>query len=79
MSKFKKEDLKTVIELHTQALKLVPDGHALRGKLCRMLASLENRLETFDEFQHNPYKTHTTLPKYNSDVELDLGEYDTRD
>lgn len=79
MSKFKKKDLKKVIKLHTEALKLVPEGHVLRGKLNRMLTNLENRLETFDEFQHNPYKTHTTLPKYNSDEELELGDYDTRD
>ena len=74
--RIEKNDLVNIIQLHTQAISSVPVNHPIYSELQRLLEDLQMRLDTYDEFGDNPYKTHTSLPKYNSDQELDLGEYD---
>lgn len=64
-----------MISWHKQAIAFVPENDAMYGRMTRMLADLEHRLDTYDQFRINPYQTHTVLPKFNSDIELELGEY----
>ena len=72
------EQLKHIVDLHTQALSSVPTNHPMYGEMSRLLHSLQERVRTYDEFADNPYKTHTCLPKYDSDTKLGLGDYDIR-
>ena len=72
------EQLKKIVALHTQALSCVPMNHPMYGEMSRMLENLSHRVETYHQFADNPYKVHTSLPKYNSDDQLDLGEYESR-
>lgn len=71
-----KDDLQHILDLHTQAISSVPMNHPIYPDLRELIDRLHVRLETYDDFGDNPYKTHTSLPKFNSDTELDLGEYD---
>lgn len=71
--------LEHIVDLHAQALSSVPTNHPMYGEMSRMLHNLQERVRTYDEFADNPYKTHTSLPKFNSDVELGLGEYGARE
>lgn len=71
-----KDDLQHVLNLHTQAISVVPMNHPIYPDLQELIDRLQERLDTYDEFEDNPYKTHTSLPKFNSDKELNLGEYD---
>lgn len=70
-----KKQLQRIIKLHKQAFKFIPTNDALYGRMKRMLRDLEHRLETYEQFKVNPYSTHTSLPKYNSDTKLGLGDY----
>ena len=71
-----KKQLTRMVKLHTEAIKYIPVSDAMLGRMTRLLKDLEDRLKTYDDFLVNPYKTHTSKPKFNSDAELDLGEYD---
>ena len=73
------KQLERIVELHTEALSYVPMNNPMYGEMSRMLENLEYRVETYHQFTDNPYKTHTSLPKFNSDVELGLGEYESRE
>ena len=70
-----KQDLEKIISFHEQALVMIPENDSMYGRMSRMLDNLKHRLEVFDEFKINPYTTHTSLPKFNSDDELGLGDY----
>ena len=65
-----------MISLHRQCLSFVPMNDAMYGRMSRILCDLQHRLETYDQFLVNPYTEHTSKPKFNSDRELELGEYD---
>lgn len=77
-TRINKESLEQIINLHIQALTAVPTNHPIYNDMAGLLRNLQERLETYDDFDDNPYKNHTSLPKYNSDDELSLGEYDVR-
>lgn len=74
-----KSQLRRVIKLHEEAISFIPVNHAKFGQMSRLLASLKEWLEKYDQFQVNPYTTHTSVPKFNSDVELGLGNYTNDD
>ena len=70
-----KHQLESIVQLHAQALSGVPENHPMYGEMYRLYMSLRERVDTYDKFNDNPYKTHACKPKFNSDSELDLGEY----
>lgn len=71
-----KSELSRIVQLHTQALTAVAINHPMYSDMHDLLQKLKMRLDTYDDFANNPYKTHTSVPKYNSDVQLGLGDYD---
>ena len=71
-----KKQLNRMIKWHEQSLSFMPENDAMYGRMSRLVQALRDRLETYDQFKVNPYTTHTVLPKFNSDKELGLGEYD---
>ena len=70
-----KKQLHRIIIWHKKSLAFIPENDSMYGRMSRLVDELEHRLETYDQFLVNPYSTHTSLPKYNSDTELQLGEY----
>lgn len=73
------KQLEKIVELHTEALSYVPMNNPMYGEMSRMLENLKHRVATYHQFADNPYKVHTSLPKYNSDEQLELGEYEPRE
>lgn len=73
--RIEKDKLIHIVSLHTQAISSVPVNNPMYVDMKRVLDQLRERVETYDQFDDNPYKTHTSLPKFNSDQELDLGDY----
>jgi len=64
-----------MIKFHAKCLSWVPVADAMYGRMSRILDALKDRLESYDKFLVNPYTEHAKQPKFNSDEELQLGEY----
>jgi len=70
-----KWQLRRMIKMHAKCLSYVPTTDAMYGRMSRILDALKDRLESYDKFLVNPYTEHASQPKFNSDEELQLGEY----
>ena len=74
-----KRQLRRMIKLHKKSISYLPENDAMMGRMSRIIDDLQARLDTYEQFLVNPYTVHTELPKFNSDKELGLGDYDITD
>lgn len=70
-----KKQLERILKLNKKIYRMLPEGDAMKETYLRMNKFLLDRIETYDQFLVNPYKMHTSQPKFNSDSELNLGDY----
>ena len=70
-----KKDIKKVLELNSDILKLIPSGDSMFDMYHKMHSRLTERLELYDQFLENPYKAASRAFKLNSDESLELGDY----
>lgn len=70
-----KKQLKKVLKLTKKILEQLPEGDSMYLMYHKMVTRLTDRIETYEQFYINPYTTVTSLPKFNSDTELELGGY----
>jgi len=70
-----KKQLLRALKLNKQILKLLPEGDSMHLMYKKMNKRLQERYDTYEKFLINPYWTNKGQVKYNSDNELNLGEY----
>lgn len=73
-----KEDLSEVINLNREILSFFPSGDSMHQMYSKMSVRLEERLNLYDQFLDNPYKSPARQFKFNSDESLKLGEYNNQ-
>lgn len=73
-----KKQLERILKLNKKICNMLPEGDAMKETYLRMQKFLSERLETYDQFLVNPYKTHTSQAKFNSDLKLELGNYEEK-
>ena len=69
------EQLKQTLDHTKKILKLLPPGDSMYLMYDKMVTRLTDRIETYDFFYENPYSQTASQFKYNSDGELELGDY----
>lgn len=73
-----KKQLERILKLNKKICRMLPEGDSMKETYLRMNKFLLDRIDTYDQFLVNPYTMHTSQPKFNSDSELNLGEYEQK-
>ena len=70
-----KKQLERVYKLNRKILDFLPEKDSMRGTYEQMAMHLRDRINTYDKFLVNPYKSVTTQLKYNTEGTMELGDY----
>ena len=74
-SKISKDNLEKLLVLINEILTIIPKNDSMHETFKKLSEFTKERIDTYEQFINNPYKSTASQVKLNSDSSLNLGEY----